>query len=75
MDLDPASSEFEGVTTGTAPDVEDPLAGPQPERSDHVVDLLHRALGVGIAVVGRAHVVGQVLEPVVAINPGVSSSG
>ena len=47
-------------------DVEDPGAGLQPELRHEVIDLLHRALRVGVPVVGRPEVIGQVLEPVVA---------
>ncbi len=68
VDPDAATGEFVGVTAGAAPDVEHPLTRLQAEHRDDVIDLLHRALGVRIPVVGRAEVIGEILEPMVAFG-------
>ena len=68
MHRNATSGELDRVTAGAAPHVEHPLARLQAERGDDVIDLLHRALGVRIPVVRAAHVVGEVLEPVIAVR-------
>ena len=58
---------FDSATiTSLHTDVEDPIGGRQTERPHEVVDLLLGALGVGVPVVGLTHVIGKILEPVVA---------
>ena len=52
------------MAAGAAADVEDPGAGRQAEALDEEVDLLVGALGERVAEVGRAEVIGDVLEPV-----------
>ena len=49
VDDDAPAGQLVGVAPGTAPDVEHPLARPQAERGDDVVDLLHRPLGERVA--------------------------
>jgi hypothetical protein len=66
VDRDAAACQFVGVAAGAAADIEHPLARPQAQRGDDVVDLLDGALGVGVPVVGRTEVIGEFLEPVVA---------
>ena len=83
MDGETAVRQLLRVPTGAAPHVEDAVRGVEAERGDDVVDLLHRALGVGVPVVGGAEVVGEILEPVVAVDhrrssrqlSGVAASG
>ena len=65
VDDDPPPGQLVGVAPGPAADVEHPLARPQPERRDDVVDLLHRPLGERVAQVRRPEVLGDRLEPVV----------
>ena len=49
---------------GTTADVEHPLAGPQVEGAHDELDLVRRALGEGVAEIGGAQVIRNLLEPV-----------
>ncbi len=65
VDDDPATCELVSVATRPTPDVEHTVARGQAERLHDVIDLLHRALGERVPQVRLAHVVCQVLEPVI----------
>ena len=64
----PRAGQRVGVAPGSAPDVEHPHAGLQPERLDEEADLLPGPLRERVAQVGVAQVIGDRLEPVVGVG-------
>lgn len=67
-DLDAPATEGVGVAPGAASDVEEAGSRPEVEGADEEVDLLLGALGAGVPQVRPTQMVGEVLEPVVALT-------